>query len=79
MLKGSRTAILRKVQPISIHGQISWDLSFSDPDYPDGQVRVARVGPEAVDHGLKPGDRVRLQFLMGSVTSVTRQTGEPRE
>ena len=44
MLKGSREVILRKVQPISVHGQISWDVYFSDPDDPD-QVSVARVGP----------------------------------
>ncbi len=79
MLKGSRTAILRKVQPVSIHGQISWDVFFSDPDDPGGQVRVTRVGPESVERGIEPGDRIWLHYLLGSVTSIRRHTGEPRE
>lgn len=70
MLKGSREAILRKVQPISVHGQISWDILFTDADDPDGPISVARVGPEAVSHGLEPGDRIRLDYLMGAVTAV---------
>jgi hypothetical protein len=32
------------------------------------------VGPEAVDRNLEPGDRITLQYLLGSVTSVTRHT-----
>ncbi len=43
MLKGSRQAIVRKIQPISIHGQISLDIYFTLPDDPDGAVAVARV------------------------------------
>ena len=74
MLKGSRAGILRKVQPVSIHGQISWDVSFSDPDDRDGPVQMARVGPESVDRHLEPGDRIKLDYLLGSVTRVTRDT-----
>jgi hypothetical protein len=74
MLKGSRSGILRKVQPLSIHGQISWDVFFTDPDEVDGPMQMARVGPEAVDRNLEPGDRITLQYLLGSVTSVTRHT-----
>ena len=73
MLKGSRSGILRKVQPLSIHGQISWDVFFTDPDEVDGAMQMARVGPEAVDRNLEPGDRITLQYLLGSVTSVTRE------
>lgn len=74
MLKGSRAGILRKVQPVSIHGQISWDVSFSDPDDRDGPVQMARVGPECVDLHLEPGDRIKLDYLLGSVTRVTLDT-----
>ena len=49
MLKGTRSAILRKVQPVSIHGQISWDVYFNDPEQPEGAIEMARVGPEAVE------------------------------
>ena len=74
MLKGTRTTVMRKIQPISVHGQESWDVFFSDPDDPDGPLQMARVGPEAVERGLEPGDRVTLQYLLGSVTNVTRDT-----
>jgi hypothetical protein len=71
MLKGSRDAVLHKVQPISIHGQLSYDIhyTFAD-DEADAQIRVARIGPEAVAPGLQAGDRVRLDFLVGVVTAV---------
>jgi hypothetical protein len=35
-------------------------------------MRVARVGTEVVSQGLQPGDRVRLDFLVGVVTAVHR-------
>jgi hypothetical protein len=75
MIKGTKAALIRKIQPISIHGQISLDVYFVDPDEPDGQVSLARIGPEAVPRDLEPGDRVDLHYLLGSVTSITRPAG----
>ena len=72
MLKGSREAILRKLQPISIHGQLSYDVHYQFVDDPEGQVRVARVGTEAVGQGLQQGERIRLDFLVGVVTAVQK-------
>jgi len=72
MLKGTRDGILKKIQPLSIHGQISWDVFFTDVEDPDGQVHVARIGPEAVDRHLEPGDRIRAEYLVGVVVKVTR-------
>ena len=72
MLKGTRDVILRRVQPISVHGQISWDVYFSDPDDPDGQTSMARVGPEAVGNDLHPGDRIRLEYVLGSVVGISK-------
>ena len=72
MLKGTRDGILKKVQPISVHGQVSWDVYFSDVEDPDGQIHVARVGPEAVSHNLEPGDRIQLEYVVGVVVKVTR-------
>jgi hypothetical protein len=74
MLKGTRRALVKKVQPISIHGQISLDVYFVDPEEPDGQVSVARVGPESTPSHMEAGDVVDLHYLLGSVTSVTRPT-----
>jgi hypothetical protein len=72
MLKGFREAIFRKVESVSIHGQLSWDVYFSDAEDPDGPVHKARVDPEAVVRGLEAGDRIRLEYLVGNVISVTR-------
>jgi hypothetical protein len=72
MLTGSREGILRRVQPISIHGQLSLDVFYSYADDADGAVHVARVGPEAVPHRLDEGDRVRLDYVLGQVIAVTR-------
>lgn len=72
MLKGSRDAVLHKLQPISIHGQLSYDVHYRFVDEPDSQMRVARVGGEEIAHGLQEGDQVRLDFLVGVVTAVRR-------
>ena len=72
MLRGSREALLHKMQPISIHGQLSYDLHYRFADEPDSQLRVARVGPEAIESGIQPGDRVSLDFVVGVVTGVRR-------
>jgi hypothetical protein len=72
MLKGSRDALLHRLQPISIHGQLSYDVHYTFLDEPDGPTRVARVGGEAISPGLQPGDRVRLDFLVGMVTAIHR-------
>jgi hypothetical protein len=74
MLKGSRDAVLHRMQPISIHGQLSYDLHYRFADEPDGPMHVARVGGEALAPGLQNGDRVRLDFLVGVVTAVHRHT-----
>ncbi len=72
MLKGTRDGILKKLQPVSIHGQLSCDVFFTDADDPDGQVHVARVGPEAIPNALEPGDRIRAEYLVGQVVKITR-------
>ena len=72
MLKGTRPALVKRIQPVSIHGQISLDVYFVDPDEPEGQVSLARLGPEAVPRDLEPGDRVDVHYLLGSVTAITR-------
>jgi hypothetical protein len=72
MLKGSRDAVLHRVQPISVHGQLSYDVHYTFADEPDGPARVARVGGEAIDTSVQAGDRVRLEFLVGVVTAIHR-------
>jgi hypothetical protein len=74
MLKGSRDAVVHRLQPITIHGQLSYDLHYTFADEETDQKRVARLGPEAISPGVQAGDRVRLDFLVGVVTAVHRST-----
>jgi len=73
MLKGSKPAIVKKIQPVSIHGQISLDVYVVDPDDPQGQVSLARIGPESVPKDLEAGDPVELHYVLGVVTQITRR------
>jgi hypothetical protein len=72
MLKGSRDAVLTRVQPISIHGQLSYDVHYVFTDDVSESPHVARVGPEAMAPGLQVGDVATLDFLVGVVTAVHR-------
>jgi len=72
MLKGSKRGLIRKIQPVSIHGQISLDVYFAELDDPDGQVSLARLGPESMPRNLEVGDQVDLHYMLGVVTEITR-------
>ena len=72
MLKGSKPAVVKKIQPVSIHGQVSLDVYYTEPDDPEGQVRIARVGKESIPRGLDTGDTVDLHYVVGVVTHITR-------
>jgi len=73
MLKGTRAAIVKKIQPVSIHGQLSLDVYFVDAEEPEGQVSLARIGQESVPRDIEAGDRVNLHYLVGVVTSITKR------
>jgi len=73
MLKGTREAVLTRIQAISIHGQRSWEIVFTHVDDPESQVHAARVGSESISgDSLEAGDRVELEYLVGVVVKVTR-------
>jgi hypothetical protein len=72
MLKGTRTAVVHRIQPISIHGQVSLDVFWTDPEDPEGEIRHARVGDEAAPRYMQKGDTVTLHYLMGMVTEITK-------
>ena len=65
MLKGTRNAVIQRIQPISIHGQVSLDVFWMDPEDPEQELRHARIGDESVPRGMAPGDKVTLHYLMG--------------
>lgn len=73
MLKGSREAVLKRLQRISLHGQQSWEIVFVNVDDPTEQLNAARIGPEAISaESLEPGDRIQVEYLFNVVVKVTR-------
>lgn len=72
MLRGTKRVQVTKIQPVSIHGQISLDVHFIDPDDPQGQVSLARIGPESAPRNIEAGDNVELHYVLGVVTSITK-------
>lgn len=72
MLKGTRTAVVHRIQVVSIHGQVSLDVFWTDPEDPEGEIRHARVGDESVPRDMAAGDTVTLHYLLGSVTQITK-------
>lgn len=72
MLKGTRQGVVKRIQPISVHGQVSLDVFWVDPEDPEEEVRHARVGDEAAPRNMEPGDRVTMHYLMGMVTQITK-------
>ena len=72
MLKGTRDGVLKRMQPVSIHGQVSYDIFFTDVGDLDGQTHVARVGPEAIaGANMEPGDRIQVEYVIGVAVKVT--------
>lgn len=72
MLKGTRAAVVHRIQPISIHGQVSLDVFWTDPEDPEQEIRHSRVGDETVPRDLAPGDCVTLHYILGAVTKITK-------
>jgi len=72
MLKGTRQGVVKRVQPISVHGQVSLDVFWVDPEDPEEELRHARVGDEAVPRDMEPGDKVTMHYVMGMVTQITK-------
>ena len=60
MLKGTRRAIVKRIQPISIHGQVSLDLLWTDPvakfiGLSTGGRRIIGVAADVDDENVVPG------------------------
>jgi len=58
MLKGSREGVLQRMQPISIHGQLSYDVHYTFADEPDGQALHLAVNGQWSEPGALTGRAV---------------------
>lgn len=72
MLKGTRQAVVQRIQRVSIHGQMSLDVFWFDPEDPEQELRHARVGAESAPRDLEAGDKVTMHFLMGMVSEIKK-------
>jgi len=71
IVSGTADAILNAVQPISIHGTILYDLVYTHVG--ESQPRQARIGAESIYAEPRPGDAVRVTYLMNMATTVERR------
>jgi hypothetical protein len=72
MLRGILVGVVTKLQPVSLHGQLFYDVHYVRADDEELLPQMARVGAEDVQSGIHPGDRVKLHILLNQVTKVER-------
>jgi len=61
-LMGEHVVVVRDVREIDIHGARFLDIAYALEG--SDEVLTCRIGPESVEGGAHPGDRVRMQFVM---------------
>lgn len=71
IMSGSRDAVLNEVQRVDIHGTIFYDLIYTHAG--ETPPRRARVGQESIYAGPRPGDAVRISYLMNVAIAVERR------
>ncbi len=71
IMSGAREAVIDAVQAVSIHGTILYDLAYTHVG--EEQQRRARLGAESVYADPRPGDPVRVSYLMNVATGVERR------
>jgi hypothetical protein len=65
-------ADLKYVQSFQVHGSGFVEIGFSFPSDPKNSMRRARISDNLIYPKAKPGDRVKIAFLMGNVSLVSR-------
>ena len=72
IMSGTKDATLQTVRLIDIHGTRFYDVEFTHDDAP-GQLHAARVGLESAYAEPRPGDQIRISYLMNVVTALARR------
>ena len=72
IMSGTKDATLRAVRLIDIHGTRFYDIEYTHDDLPS-QARAARVGLESAYDNPRPGDQIRISYLMNVVTALARR------
>ena len=66
---GEQEAKVLEVKPFGLHGVTYYDVTV---EFPDRTVEQARLGPESVPEGLRPGERVLATRAANMVISLRR-------
>jgi hypothetical protein len=66
---GDQEAVVAEVTPFNLHGVTYYDVALT---LSDGSTQSARLGPEGVPEGLKPGDTVVATLAANMVVSLRR-------
>jgi len=66
---GEREGVVVDVVPFDLHGVTYSDVTVT---YSDGSMEQARLGPEAVPEGLRPGERVLAMRAANMILSLRR-------
>ena len=72
---GSWSVEVKAVRPFTIHGDLYYELHVVRIDDAPGNVLAIRVPRHAVKAEPKEGDRLKVTFLMGQVTSAKPMGG----
>ncbi len=72
MLHGVQEGVLKELRPLAIHGSPFYDVYFQLADRPTGQIASGRIGTESMYPEAKPGDRVKLHFVMNVLVRVEK-------
>src|SRR6266545_6840932 len=66
---GEQEAMVVEVKPFGLHGVTYYDVTV---EFADRTVEQARLGPEGVPDGLRPGERVVATRAANMVISIRR-------
>ena len=70
MVHGMREGVLLGLQPYSLHGETYYEVRYAFADERGRPVHGARLPHDALFPDPKPGDRVRLHFVMNMLVRV---------
>jgi hypothetical protein len=74
LISPGQEGIVLSVTPVSIHGDRYVDIVIADAGRPeDADARLsARLGSEAIDGDLAPGDRIVVEGFLRTVTGIRK-------
>ncbi|MDX1660893.1 MAG: hypothetical protein R3326_03795 [Gemmatimonadota bacterium] len=73
IIRSGQEAILVSIQAVTLHGDPYFDVVVADPDAaddPSAWIR-GRLGPESVEGDPGPGDRVKLEGFLQTITAIS--------